>query len=121
MSRSKEYQRLLNARRWAELKAFVWKRAGGLCEACRRNGYITQGRDCHHIRPVEQAKSIEEMKVLAYDVNNIELLCIPCHIKAHEELRSHYHENVEANKQRAHQRFLERNDPNYQPEQTQKD
>ena len=121
MSRSKEYQRLLNARRWAEVKAFVWQRAGGLCEACRRNGYITQGRDCHHIVPVESGKTLDEMKRLCYDwQHNIQLLCVPCHIKAHVELRSHYHENVEANKQRARQRFLERNDPNYQPKQTQK-
>ena len=123
MSRSKEYQRLLNARRWAEVKAFVWKRAGGLCEACRRNGYITQGRDCHHKIPVESANPDipGEMERLAYNPDNVELLCIPCHIKAHVELRSHYQENVQANKQRARQRFLERNDPNYQTEQTQKD
>jgi len=118
MSRSKEYQRLLNARRWAEVKAFVWRRAGGLCERCRREGIITQGRDCHHIRPVEQATTMDGpdgMRARAYDVNNIELLCIPCHIRAHEELRSHYKENVEENKKRARQRFLEANDPSYNP------
>jgi hypothetical protein len=58
------------------------------------------------------------MERLAYDVNNIELLCVPCHIKTHEEMHSHRKENVQENKQRARRRFLEANDPNYQQQTT---
>ena len=119
MSRDPRYQRLLNSPRWAEVKRIVWRRAGGLCERCRREGYVTAGVDCHHKVPVESAKTEEEMKRLAYDwQNNIELLCIPCHIKTHQEMRSHTKEKVAENKARARRRFMEANDPNYQEQQT---
>ena len=77
------------------------------------DGWITPGVDCHHIVPVESAKTEQEMERLAYDVNNIRLLCVPCHIKTHAEMRSHCKEQVKANKQRARQRFMEANDPNW--------
>lgn len=118
MSRSKAYQRLLNSKRWAEVKRQVWARAGGLCERCKREGYITPGVDCHHIVPVESANpdDPQAMTRLAYDVSNIELLCIPCHIKTHQEMHSHRKEKVAENKARARRRFLEANDPNYKEE-----
>ena len=116
MSRDKRYQKLLNSPRWAEVKRIVWQRAEGLCERCRREGYITPGVDCHHKTPVESAKTEEEMRRLAYNVSNIELLCVACHIKTHQEMRSHTKEKVKENKARARARFLEANDPNYQPQ-----
>ena len=125
MSRDKRYQKLLNSKRWHEVKRFVWQRAGGLCERCRRegiaagvlpDGYITPGVDCHHKIPVESANPDDPkaMERLAYDVNNIELLCVPCHIKTHEELRSHHAETVKERKELKRRRFLEENDPNYE-------
>jgi len=128
MSRDKQYQKLLNSKQWQRVKKFVWERAGGLCERCRRegiaagvlpDGYITPGVDCHHIRPVEGAKSLyglDGMISRCFDTRNIELLCVPCHIKTHTELKSHTKEQVSANKHRARQRFLEANDPNYKPQ-----
>ena len=126
MSRDKRYQRLLNSKRWHEVKRQVWQRAGGLCERCRRegieagvlpDGYVTPGVDCHHKIPVESANPDVpgEMARLAYDVNNIELLCINCHIKTHQELRSHHAETVKERKELKRRRFLEENDPNYKP------
>jgi len=81
------------------------------------DGYVTPGVDCHHKIPVESANPDipGEMERLAYDVNNIELLCIPCHIKTHQELRSHYAETVKERKELKRRRFLEENDPNYKP------
>ena len=116
MSRDPRYQKLLNSPRWGEVKRIVWARAEGLCERCRREGYFTPGVDCHHKIPVESAKTEEEMKQLAYNVSNIELLCIPCHIKTHQEMLSHTKEKVAENKARARRRFLEANDPNYKTE-----
>ena len=94
----------------------MWQKASGQCERCKREGYVTAGVDCHHIKPVESAKTEQEMERLAYDVNNIELLCISCHIKTHQEMRSHTKEKVKENKDRARRRFLEANDPNYNPD-----
>ena len=116
MSRDKRYQKLLNSQRWAEVKRFVWQRADGLCERCRREGLIRAGVDCHHKTPVESAKTEQEMERLAYDVGNIELLFIPCHIKTHQEMHSHRKEKVAENKARARARFLEANAPNYKEE-----
>lgn len=123
MSRDKRYQRLLNSKRWAEVKRIVFQRTNGLCERCIEEGkaagvsegWLTPGVDCHHIIPVESAKTDAEMERLAYNVNNIRLLCVDCHIKTHVEMRSHYKENVQANKQRKRDMFMQRNDPNYKP------
>ena len=118
MSRDKRYQRLLNDKRWKLLRAAVFRRTNGLCEMCLKEGYITPGVDVHHIRPVEQAKSVEGpdgMRARCYDPNNVMLLCIACHIKVHQDMRTHTKEKVAENKARARQRFMELNDPNYQP------
>ena len=53
------------------------------------------------------------MERLAYDVNNVRLLCVACHIKTHQEMHSFDRENVQANKQRKRDMFMQRNDPNY--------
>ena len=124
MSRDPRYQKLLNSKRWQMVKRIVWQRTGGLCERCIEEGkaagvpegWLTPGVDCHHIVPVESAKTEQEMERLAYDVSNIRLLCVACHIKTHQEMHSHCKEQVKANKQRARQRFLEANDPNYKAE-----
>ena len=124
MSRDKNYQRLLNDKRWREVKTQVWRRANGLCERCIRegkaagvpDGYITPGVDCHHIRPVESGRTVMEMEQLCYNSANIELLCIPCHIKTHQEMRSHTKEYHRENYKKARNRFMEQNDPNYKPE-----
>ena len=123
MSRDKRYQHLLNSKRWAETKAIVWRRANGRCERCREegiaagipDGYITPGVDCHHIVPVESATNEQEMERLAYDPNNCRLLCVPCHIKTHQEMRSHTSEKVAESKERRRLRFVQANDPNWKP------
>ena len=118
MSRDKRYQRLLNDKRWwgeGGVKVQVWRRANGLCERCKAEGFITPGVDCHHIVPVETGKTVQEMERLAYDVNNCQLLCVSCHIKAHQEMHTHTKQQVQENKARARARFLERNDPNWTP------
>ena len=115
MSRDPRYQRLLNDKRWKLLRAQVFRRANGLCEMCKAEGFITPGVDVHHIRPVEQAKTVQEMERLAYNPNNCQLLCIACHIKVHQDMRTHTKEKVKENKERARRRFMEMNDPHYEP------
>jgi hypothetical protein len=121
MSKSRyrpEHQRLLNDRRWLETKRVVWSRAKGLCEWCKRDGqeygrkigdeelardgWQRNGVDCHHIIPFESAKTKAEMERLCYDPNNVVLLCIEHHTKAHVELMSKTKAKV---KERREQRF----------------
>ena len=115
MSRDKRYQRLLNDKRWKLLRAEVFRRANGLCELCKAEGFITPGVDVHHIKPVEQAKTVQEMEQLAYNPDNCQLLCVEHHIKVHQSMRTHCKEKVKENKERARRRFMEMNDPNYEP------
>lgn len=86
MSRDKRYQRLLNDKRWMEVKRIVWQRAKGLCEECMKHDIVRAGVDCHHIVPVETATTIQEMERLCYNPDNIRLLCIPCHSSIHKSM-----------------------------------
>ena len=110
MSRDPRYQRLLNSKRWQEVKAIVWRRAEGLCERCKAEGIITGSMtkqlDCHHIVPVESGRTVQEMERLCYDVNNIMLVCQDCHIKIHTEAESHTKEKVKENRQRSFERWI---------------
>lgn len=86
MSRDKNYQRLLNSKRWQEVKRIVWQRTNGLCEECMKQGIVRAGVDCHHIVPVETATTPQEMERLCFDVNNVRLLCIACHSAIHKSM-----------------------------------
>lgn len=107
MSRSKEYQRLLNSRKWKELR--MQKLAmNPLCEICKKKGLVVAAIDCHHIKPVESASSEQEMELLAYSLTNLMSLCIPCHAAIHKQGKSH---SRESHRQRASedlQRWIER-------------
>lgn len=54
------------------------------------------------------------MRQLAYDVDNIELLCVACHIKTHQEMRSHKADKVAENKRRGAERRASWLDPHYE-------
>ena len=84
MSRDRNYQRLLNSKRWQEVKRIVWQRTNGLCEECMKHGIVRAGVDCHHIVPVETATTPQEMERLCFDINNVRLLCIACHSAIHK-------------------------------------
>ena len=108
MSKSRyrpEHMRMLNDKRWKETKAIVWQRAQGLCEWCKRDGYVAPGVDCHHIIPFESAKTQAEMERLCYDPNNCVLLCIPCHVRVHQELGSKTKAKVKARRSQAFERW----------------
>ena len=88
MSRNKDYQRLLNSKRWKQLRE--WKlRHDPLCELCRANGLVVSAIDVHHIDPCEDARSLAEMEEKCFRISNLQSLCIPCHIKVHTEAKSH--------------------------------
>lgn len=109
MSRSKEYQRLLNSKRWKVLR-MQYLQAHPLCERCKqegekagvKGGWRRSAIDVHHIVPVESAHSQQEMERLTFDWSNLQALCIPCHIKTHAEASSH---TKEAHKKREDDRL----------------
>jgi predicted HNH restriction endonuclease len=42
----------------------------------------------HHVVPIETARTKDEMKRLAFDINNLRALCFACHARIHKELGS---------------------------------
>lgn len=100
-----EHMRMLNDRRWLDTKRVVWQRAGALCEWCKRDGYIRAGVDCHHLVPFESAKTIAEAERLCYSPDNVVLLCVEHHIKAHRELGSKKKEVVQARRAERFERW----------------
>ena len=115
MSRDPRYQRLLNSKQWRELRRWYMQQHP-LCERCIEEGeaagipggYIRSAVDCHHIIPIERAKTEQEMERLAFDPNNLRALCIPCHIKTHKEMNTHKKSEVQANRERAFERWKQR-------------
>ena len=107
MSRDPKYQRLLNSKRWKMLRQ-EYLRAHPLCERCKAEGHVRSAIDVHHKVPVESAHTIQEMEQLAYDWNNLQALCIPCHMKTHKEMGKNKKENVKERKQIALQRWIDK-------------
>lgn len=58
--------------RWRSLRALKLH-TDPLCEVCQRANQITPAQHVHHLKP---RKSHPE---LAFDFDNLESICIPCH------------------------------------------
>lgn len=107
MSRDPRYQKLLNSKRWKELRR-QYLQAHPLCERCEAEGYVRSAVDLHHVVPVETGKTQQEMERLAFDVNNLRALCIPCHIATHKEMGKGTKDNRKEREEQRQARWLER-------------
>ena len=85
---AKDKAEIYNSREWKELRIAKLKSTKGLCEVCMKEGIVTPARCVHHIVPIETARTKDEMKRLAFDVNNLRALCFACHARIHKELGS---------------------------------
>lgn len=107
MARSKEYQRLLNDKRWKALRA-AYLREHPLCEQCLIDGgYIRAAVDVHHKLPVE-ASTYAEMERRCYDWNNLMALCVPCHVKIHQAMGKSTKANHQQREKERLARWMER-------------
>ena len=79
-----------------------------LCQECEREGYVRSSIDCHHIRPISSAMSIQEMERLAFDPNNIACLCVPCHVKVHKAMKKGTKANRKEREEQRMSRWSER-------------
>ena len=92
---AKDKAEIYNSREWKELR-IAKLRANPLCEQCIKDGeavgipggYVKPAECVHHIIPIETARTKDEMKRLAFDVNNLRALCFACHARIHKELGS---------------------------------
>lgn len=65
---------------WKALRAARFAYASGLCERCRQRGVVKEGKEVHHIIPIE----VNWEKRL--DFENVILLCSECHNEQHERI-----------------------------------
>lgn len=109
MSKNEQYRRLIASKRWARLALELKTEAGWQCSRC---GAVTQRLAVHHIRPVEMARTAEEMEARCFDRHNLKVLCFDCHSKEHNRSRTaDGHQRTEDMRvQRFHQRDLHIND-----------
>ena len=85
---AKDKQEIYNSREWKELRIAKLRSTNGLCEECMKEGIVTAARCVHHVVPIETARTKDEMKRLAFDINNLKALCFACHARIHKELGS---------------------------------
>ncbi len=75
---------------------------------CGRNGIITPATEIHHVIPCETARTVEEMRRLMFDEDNLQSLCHDCHSSVHAGMRSHSRIKVRENAKRSLSRFKEK-------------
>lgn len=72
-----KFSSFYNSAEWKILRNQKFYDADGLCEICKKKKIIKQGREVHHIIPIET----DWNKRLDYD--NLILLCPDCHNLQH--------------------------------------
>ena len=85
---AKDKAEIYNSREWKELRIAKLRSTKGLCEECMKQGIVTPARCVHHVVPIETARTKDEMKRLAFDINNLRALCFACHSRIHKEIGS---------------------------------
>lgn len=87
-NRRKERQLIYNTPEWKKLsKAF--KMAFPLCQRCLTNGVIKEAKHIHHKVSFMEVEDELKRKELAYNWDNLEALCVECHIKEHNKHHNH--------------------------------
>ena len=107
MSRNPIYIKLINSARWKKLRADKLQ-ANPICECCEANGLSTPATEVHHETEVESVPTERAMALLMFDYDNLKSVCHPCHAEIHRLRFSHSKESVQANNQRATERFEEK-------------
>lgn len=85
---AKDKAAIYNSREWQELRAAKIRSTLGLCEVCKAKGYITPANIVHHIHPIEDSHSKEEMRKWAFMRENLLTVCQSCHTRIHKEMGS---------------------------------
>lgn len=81
-----DIQKIYNTAIWQKLRnAYLMEHP--LCEVCLSKDIVSTAKEVHHIREISNGQTIEEMKDIAYNTNNLQALCIKCHHEIHTERR----------------------------------
>ncbi len=63
---------------WLRFRAYILTRRP-LCERCQEDGHLTPARHVHHVKPRKDRPD------LAFDEDNVQALCVPCHNRVEHE------------------------------------
>lgn len=85
--KNEQYHRLLKSHKWQRLRA-RYMAQHPVCEQCDKNGKTSLAKVVHHVVPVEDAKDLAMMEVLAFDWHNLMAVCDECHEAIHKQLGS---------------------------------
>jgi 5-methylcytosine-specific restriction endonuclease McrA len=61
----------ISSTEWRKLRKQVMERDLFLCQPCKRKGFITQAKECDHIKPHFEGGTD--------DLDNLQAICIHCH------------------------------------------
>lgn len=67
--------------KWEKCRAAYFTHVGGLCERCKAEGRIVPGEIVHH--KIHLSEENMSDPTIAYNFDNLELLCQTCHNKEH--------------------------------------
>jgi 5-methylcytosine-specific restriction enzyme A len=77
MNYHEKYKSFYQENKWRDLRQQVFLEANGLCEECLKKKIIMEGKEVHHIVPINTDWSKR------YERTNLILLCDECHNKIH--------------------------------------
>ena len=72
-----QYDSFYQSAAWRRVRNIKFAQARGLCERCLAKGIVREGREVHHIIPID----VDWNRRL--DITNLELLCGECHNQGH--------------------------------------
>ena len=78
MNYHEKYNSFYQSKEWQLLRNQKWVASDGLCEMCKKQGIIREGKEVHHIEPISENWD----KRLEYD--NLLLLCSEHHNQIHD-------------------------------------
>ena len=79
--RSKDRQKIYNSPKWKKVRELAIIRDCMMCQECKRNGIDTKFDEVDHI--IELSDKPE----LAFDLDNLQCLCKPCHAQKSRDER----------------------------------
>lgn len=77
MNYHEKYKSFYQQKEWKDLRQQVFLEANGLCEECLKKKKIEEGKEVHHIVPIDEDWSKR------YERNNLILLCDEHHRQSH--------------------------------------
>jgi 5-methylcytosine-specific restriction endonuclease McrA len=76
-----KHKEIYQTAEWERVRQFVIARANGMCELCWAKGIVMPGKEVDHV--IELSDSNKNNWNIAYNPENLRLLCSSCHNERH--------------------------------------